>query len=64
MFVNEVDKTVFKKIFIQLFQVLVEALRPSIFVAAHRIFSFGIPILSCSMWNLVPRLGIDPGPPA
>ena len=54
MFVSEVDKTVFKEIFIQLFQVSVEALGPSIFVAAPRIFSFGIPILSCSMWNLVP----------
>ena len=43
-----------KNLFIQLFQVLVEALGPSIFVAAHRIFSFGIPILSCNVWNLVP----------
>ena len=33
-------------------------------IAAHRIFSYIMQALSCSMWDLVPRPGIRLRPPA
>ena len=36
----------------------------SVFVAAYRIFSFGMQTLSCGMWDLVSWPGIEPWPPA
>ena len=35
-----------------------------IFLAAGKIINYIMWTLSCSMWNLVPRLGIEPRPPA
>ena len=35
----------------------------SVFIAACGIFRCGMRTLSCSMWDLVPWTGIDPGPP-
>ena len=32
-------------------------------VVAHSIFSYSMQTLSCSMWDLVPCLGIEPRPP-
>ena len=36
----------------------------SIFIAARKNFNYSMWTLSCFMWNLVPRLGIEPRPPA
>ena len=36
----------------------------SIFIAACKIFNHSMWTLSCNMWNLVPRPGIEPRPPA
>ena len=47
--------SILEKIFIWLCQVLVATYR--VFVAACRLFS-------CSTWDLVPRAGIEPRPPA
>ena len=33
----------------------------SAFVVAYRMFSCGMPILSCGMWDLIPCPGIKPG---
>ena len=35
-----------------------------VLVAAHGIFSCGLQTLSCSTWDLVPRSGVEPSPPA
>ena len=35
-----------------------------IFIAASRIFRYGMWTLSCSIWDLVPWPAIEPGPPA
>ena len=34
------------------------------FIAEHKIFSCGMQTLSCRIWDLVPRLEIEPGSPA
>ena len=48
-------KKKFKYLFIWLHQVL---------AVVHVIFSWGFKSLNCGMWNLIPRLGIEPGPSA
>ena len=39
-------------------------LAPPVLVVTHRIFSWSMWTLSCSMWDLFPWSGVEPGPPA
>ena len=52
------------KIYLFNYWVLVVASRIFHFLAACRIFCCGMWTLSCSMWDLVPWPGMEPGPPA
>ena len=54
----------FKKIFIYLAAPGLNFVTWDLLVVACGIFSCGTRILSCGMWDLVPRPGIEPGPPA